>query len=364
MIAAVIREAAASARAQPVISAVTILTVVGMIVAIMLTTGRTVGAEQQVLASIDSAGTRTIMIRAEAEAGLTSDVLDRISAIDGIEWAGGFSTAVDATNSRITDGTRTPVRFFYGTHLERLGVPHESPVPGELAWASDAALAMLGMPDASGGVTLTRGDSYGVAGRLDVPDFLHPLEPLVLVPQAAPAGTEPLGILLVIARTPELVPAVSDAVMSVIAADDPTKITAQTSEALATLRSLVEGQLSTFSRALVLALLSVTAGLLAILLFGLVMLRRKDFGRRRALGATRSLIFSLILTQTALLATIGVLIGLAASIVLLIASDDPLPGMTFSVALSVLTLATALLAAAVPAAVASRREPIRELRVP
>lgn len=361
---AVLPEATASSRAQPVTSAVTVLMVIGMIIAVMLTTGRTVGAEQQVLASIDSAGTRAIMIRAEADAGLSSDVLDRIAGIDGIEWAGGFSNAIDATNSLITDGKRTPIRFVYGEHLERLGLPDTSPIPGGLAWASETALQQLGMPDASGGVTLTTGASYGVAGTLDVPDFLRSLEPLMLVPQPETTGTEPIGILLVIAATPELVPTISATVMSVIAVEDPTKVTVQTSEALATLRSLVEGQLGSFSRGLVLALLTVTGGLLAILLFSLVMMRRKDFGRRRALGATRGLIIGLILTQTALLAGTGILAGMAISFGLLLASGDPLPGTSFGIALSTLTLATALIAATVPAIVASRREPIRELRVP
>ena len=59
-----IREAIATARSQPVASALTVFMVAGMILAVMLTTGRTVGAEQEVLGSIDSAGTRSITIRA------------------------------------------------------------------------------------------------------------------------------------------------------------------------------------------------------------------------------------------------------------------------------------------------------------
>jgi putative ABC transport system permease protein len=364
VIGVVVREAAESSRAQPVMSAVTIIMVTGMIVVGMLTTGRTVGSEQQILASIDSAGTRTIVVRAEPEAGLTSDVLERMGAIEGIEWAGGFSNAVDGINSLVPDGKRTPTRFIYGTHLERLGIPSASPDPGGLAWASQQALDTLGMPDANGGVTLTTGASYGVVGELDVPDFLNSFEPLVLVPQPDATGLEPIGILLVIVETPELVATISDAVMSVTATENPTKITLQTSEALTTLRALVEGQLGSFSRSLVLTLLGLTGGLLAVLLFSLVMMRRKDFGRRRALGASRGFIIGLILTQTGLLAGTGILIGLTISSGLLIVSDDPLPGMSFATALSVLALGTALIAATMPAIAASRREPIRELRVP
>ena len=118
MIRLVVREALASVRSQPVLSAVTVVMVLGMVLAVMLTTGRTVGAEQRVLSTIDSEGTRTIVVRAEAEAGLTSSAIDRMSGIEGIEWLGGFSAAVDATNSAVPEGKPTPVRSLYGGDLE------------------------------------------------------------------------------------------------------------------------------------------------------------------------------------------------------------------------------------------------------
>lgn len=364
MIPPVLREATASIRSQPVASALTLLTVVGMILVVMLTTGRTVGAEQQVLSSIDSAGTRSITVRAEPDAGLTAGVLDRISGIEGIEWAAGFSPAEDATNSAIPDGTRVPVRLAYGTQLDRLGIPACSPLPGELAWASEQALEQLGMPGADGGLSLiSSGGAFGVGGRLNVPDFLQRFEPLVLVPQP-PRGDEQIGVLVVIAKTPGLVAPVSDAVVSLIGAADPSKLTVHTSEALANLRSLIGDQLSGFSRELVVALLSVTGILLALLLYGLVMMRRKDFGRRRALGASRLLIISLLLAQTGILTVVGIALGVGVSFIVLTASGDPWPGAAFTGALAVLTVATTLLAAFLPAVMASRREPIEELRIP
>ena len=370
MIRAVVREAGASIRSQPAASAITVLMVVGMILVVMLTTGRTVGAEQQVLASIDSAGTRSVTVRAEPDAGLTAGVLDRIEGIEGIEWAAGFSPASDATNSAVPDGTRVPVRLVYGAHLERIGVPAESPIPGELAWGSHQALEQLGMTDVSGGVsligsdgTLGSGGTVGIGGRLDVPDFLRNLEPLVLVPQTIDEG-EPIGILVVIAKTPGLVAPVSDAVMSLLGETDSSKVTVQTSEALANLRNVVGDQLSSFSRGLVVAVLGLTGILLAVLLYGLVMMRRKDFGRRRALGASRALIISLLLAQTGILTAIGITVGIGLSLLVLGSSGDPWPGSAFTGALAVLTLVTALLAAFIPAVSASRREPIDELRIP
>jgi len=184
------------------------------------------------------------------------------------------------------------------------------------------------------------------------------------VPQPEATGEEAIGILIVIAESPELVAGVSGAVLSVLAADDMSKVTVHTSAALAELRGLIEGQLGSPSRGLVLAPLVLTGALVAILLYGLVMMRRKDFGRRRALGASRALIVGLLLVQTGMLAVVGITIGLVLSVFILAVSGDPWSGATFTGALAILTLLTALIAALVPAVIASRREPIRELRVP
>ncbi|WP_120494715.1 FtsX-like permease family protein [Microbacterium phyllosphaerae] len=363
MSVAVVREAVASARTQPVASTVTILMIVGMILAVMLTTGRTVGAEQAVLGSIDSAGTRSIVFRADAGAGVTSEALERARGISGIEWMGAFGAAVDGTNAAFSDGTRVPVRTGYGDDLTSLGIAGPSAAPGTLAWASSDALTQLGMVDAAGGITLTSRETVGVGGRLFVPDFLHDLEPLVVVPQQD-GVVGAVSVVVVIAERPDLVTPVSQAVLSVMGAADASKITVETSEELATLRALVQGQLGSFSRGLVVAILALMGVLVAMLLYGLVMMRRRDFGRRRALGASRGLVIALVLMQTLALAAVGVVIGVIASLGILLVSGDPLPGLSFTAALSFLVLFTSAVSALVPAVIASRREPIRELRVP
>jgi putative ABC transport system permease protein len=358
------QEATLSARSQPVASLLTVLTVAGMIVAVMLTTGRTVGAERQVLASIDSAGTRTLVIQAQQGAGVTSAALQRILRLDGIEWAGAFSSAMDATNSLIPDGVRVPVRRVYSRNLRALGVPARLALPNKTAYASAQAAQQLGLAQQVGSITLTNGADYTVAGKLEVPDFLRILEPLVVVPTRSGRGDDPVSVIVIVAASPELVAPLNDAVLPLVAAEDIAKVTVQTSENLAQLRALVQGQLGTFSRGLVLAVLTLTGILVAALLYGLVMMRRKDFGRRRALGATRTWIVLLLLTQTTVLALLGILIGIAASTLILIATNDPLPGLPFTAALALLSIITALVAALIPAVTASRREPIRELRVP
>lgn len=358
-----LREAIATARSGPVASALTILMVAGMVVAIMMTTGRTIAAEQQVLSSIDDAGTRTIQVRAEDAAGVKSDVLDRLRNIDGIEWSAAFSAATDATNSLVPTGTRVPVRYIYSEQLDRLGI-HNVPSPGSTAYLSQVALELFGLPDIGGAITLTTGATAAISNRITVPDYMSSFEPVALIPADLSGSPQTVNVVLVIAESPQLVAPVADALTSVLAAEDPSKVTLQTSEALAQLRSVIQSQLGSQSRTLVLGLITLTALLVAGTLYGLVMMRRKDFGRRRALGATRTFIVALLVTQTGLLAAGGIFLGLVSAAVAAVALGDPLPNAAFVAALAILALSTAMTAAVIPAVAASRREPIRELRVP
>jgi putative ABC transport system permease protein len=361
---AVAREAMASARSQPVASVVSIIMVAGMCATVLLTTGRTVGAEQAVLGSIDSAGTCAVVVRAEVGSGLNTAVLERLAHVDGIEWAGAFGAAHDVQNAAFDGGTRVPVRLAYGGDIMQLA--GNLPVENTSALASGLALEQLGMPDQVGGVTSITGDDYAITGRIDVPDYLRFLEPLVVVPQteAADATPAPVSVLVVIAARPDLVAPVSQAVQSVLAVDDVTKVKLSTSESLAQLRALVQGQLGSFGRNLVIVIFALTALLVAAILYGLVMLRRKDFGRRRALGASQSLIVAILLTQMAVLSVIGAILGSAGAAIGLIATGDPLPSWDFFTAVGILATVTGLVAALAPALAAARRDPLKELRVP
>jgi len=362
---AIARESVATSLSQPVASVVIIVMVAGMCATVLLTTGRTVGAEQAVLSSIDTAGTRSIVVRSDPGAGLNTGVLDRVAHIEGIEWAAAFGPAADVTNSRIPGGTKVPFRLAWGADLEALGVPDEPPAENRTAWASDAGLELLGMPDGAGGVIDGAGIEYAVSGRIHVPTYLRFLEPLVLVPQSQ-VPTEPadVSVIVVIASRPDLVQPLSDAIQSVLAADDITKVRLTTSEELATLRSLIEGQLGTFGRGLMIIVFGLTGVLVAAIVFGIVTFRRKDFGRRRALGASKTLIMVLLLVQMGILASIGAVFGSFTAAVGLALGGDPLPDSAFFLAVAVLAVFIGVIAAILPAAAAAKREPLKELRVP
>lgn len=360
----VAREALTTARTQPVTSIVTVVLVGLMCATVLLTTGRTVAAERGVLGSIDSAGTRSIVVRADsAKAGISSGVLDRLAHVQGIAWVAAFGPAIDTENAAFPGGARVPVREAWGVDLSSLGVPGANPFGGNAVWADDSALDQLGMPDDAGAVVDDDGTDRAVAGRLTVPDYLAFLTPLALAPQPADRPGS-VSVIVVVAQRPDLVAPVSRAVESVLAPQDASAVKIATSANLATLRGLVQGQLGAYGRGLVVIVFILTAALVAAILYGLVLMRRKDFGRRRALGASRALIVALLLTQTTVVAIVGAVVGCAGAVVALGVEGDRLPGIAFTCALGVLAVAVAAVASIVPAISAARRDPVKELRVP
>ncbi|MGR0318688.1 ABC transporter permease [Agromyces sp. ZXT2-3] len=352
-----------AAIAAPVASVVVVVMIAGMCAAVLLTSGRTVGAEQAVIGSIDSKGTRSIVVRADPAAGLDSSVLDRVRHIGGIEWAGAFGIATDVQNAAFPGGIRVPLRKAWSDDWTPFRLPVPLSTGGEIAYGSNLALEQLGMAEPVGKIRSTDGLVLGVAARAVVPEHLRFLEPVLIAP--APEGEPaPVSVLVVIADRPDLVAPVALAVTSVLAVDDPTKVDVQTSEDLAKLRALIEGQLGSFGRGLTLGILALTSVLAAAILHALVMLRRKDFGRRRALGASQRLIILLLVVQVGVLGAVGAAVGIGVALIVLAAGGDPLPGPDYIAGLGILAVLVGALASVVPAVIAARREPIVELRVP
>jgi putative ABC transport system permease protein len=362
--AALLREAVDSARSQPVASVLSVAMVAGMCVAVLLTTGRTVAAEQAALAQIDTAGTRSIIVRADPGAGVTAGVLDRVRALEGVEAVTGLGPITDARNAAAPGGTKVAVRNGYGVIAGEPLLAIDTPTSAALA--SPAATRTLGLRDGTGG--LVTDDGYGavVVGEVAVPPHLGFLEPLVLMPSSsatAAAGEhpdDPLTVLVVLAQSPPEVATVR----SLLPPADPASLTVETSAELAAIRAAVGGELGSHGRATVLGILVISVVLVAVNLLALVTMRRKDFGRRRALGATQSLIVALLLGQLGLLATIGAAVGVAAALLSLAVTGDPLPGARFTLAVAVAGVLTAMLGALPPAILAARRDPLHELRVP
>jgi putative ABC transport system permease protein len=364
-IRAVVSESLATATTEPVGTALTVLVTAALCLAVLLTTGRTVGSERLVLSTIDAGGTRSMIVRAEPPAMLDSTVVDRLTRLESVDWVGAFGPAVDMRNARTPAATNVAVRTLYTPAPGELDIPMTNTSSQSAVLASERALELLGLPDAAGAVRTADGVDQPVTGRIAVPDFLTFLEPLAVNPRAPQAGSgEPVAVVVVVADHPSSVAALAEAVTASLAVNDTTQVSITTSEALATLRTVIKGQLGGFGRALVLAVFSVLTIVVAALMYGLVMIRRKDYGRRRALGATRALIIALIVVRTAATSLVGALVGSVAASIVLLVGRDPAPAIDFVVAVGLLAIASGVLGSLPPAIAASHRDPLTELRVP
>lgn len=359
MFAALLRESIAAARAQWILTGITALVVAIMCTAVLLTAGRTVGAQEAVLDRLDQAGSRTVVVRLEAGAGVDSQSLRRVSALDGVQWIGGFGRAFDVTSIASSSGVRVPVRRAYGADLKQL-VGFRSPLPGAV-YASPVALDRLGLTDGFGAVRAVGGVTQPVVASIATPAFLEGLEPLALSESEGPAE---LAVVVVVVARAALVPAISSALVGLLDPEDPTLMTVDASDDLVELRPVLDQQLAELSQGLVLVTLAIGATLVTIVLSSVVLLRRRDFGRRRALGATRGLIIGLLLAQTTAAAVVGVSVGVAVSLLFMTAVNDPVPPPGFIAAVGVLATAAAAMGGIIPGVVAATRDPLTELRVP
>ncbi|WP_406245399.1 ABC transporter permease [Microbacterium sp. M] len=336
--------------------------VAGMCVAVLMTTGRTIGAEQAVLNSIDNAGSRAILVRAQPGAGLTTDVLDRLSTVNGLEWVGGFGAAQDYANAAFPEGPVVPVRKLYSLQVENIGIPAAS-IPNSGAFASERALITAQVDGSLAYFVNEAGEQLPVINAISVPDYLEFLEPAVFVPgDLEPASR--IGLLVAVVSHPRYIEPVSVLVKQLLGNVDADQITVETSVEFANLRSIVGSQLGWSGRTLVFILLGITAFLAATVQYGSVLMKRRDYGRRRALGATRMLVASIVIGQALLQSIVGSIIGCAVSFAVITIIGDPQPPWTFYLGVGILAILTGLIAAIIPSAVASRRDPLKELRVP
>lgn len=367
---ALIAEAWASARSQHAASALTLLIVAAMCATALLTSGRAVAAQDAALARIDEAGTRAVIVRAASDqAQLTARLVPEIARIAEVEAVTGFGPLTDVRVAALHGGPWVAMRTMthLGPDLAGLGGHGNAsagPPGAGTALVSASAQAELGLARPAGVLQDAGGMATAVVGPIEVPDHLRFLEPLILAVDRGPDPAAELAMIVVRARSAHEVAAVTDAVVAIIDPPEANAVSVETSQALADVRAAVSGELASQSRTTVLGALAISAVLVLVILTGLVTLRRRDFGRRRALGASQGLIIALLLAQTAITAVIGAGLGTLATLAGLTARGAPTPNPGYTAAIAVLALTAAVLGSLPPALYAATRDPLRELRVP
>jgi len=357
-----VAEAVRMARAAPLTTAVTALIVAAAVGVIVSTTGQTVAIERDVLGRIDQAGTRTIVIEdTSGSSGIPPGAVARISGLSGVEWAVGFGIASDVRVAGLDGAAPVPIRGLFGAVPPLVVTSPWSAAPGT-ALAGIEALRALGLATAAGSVQPVAGNALplGVVGWLDAAPPLDFLDRALLTP----ADPDEIVVrIIVLARSADEVAALATAVRGVLDAADPSGVSVQTSAALVEVRHAVRGELGSWGRNLVSLVLGAGLVLTGLNVFGAVTTRRRDFGRRRALGASRADIVALVTVQTLVTAVIGAVIGAVAGSVVVAGVLGIAPEPEFGVAVGVLAILATAVAAVPPALVAAYRDPVRILRV-
>lgn len=261
-----------------------------------------------------------------------------------------------------------PLRRGYGTvdAYELVGVGGQ-----EHAWLSSAAAQNYGLLDGSGSVTSIADDSeYAAFQVFNSAEHLEAFEPLALLPSSTPAAVAgddpaaPVTQVIVLAAQPSDVAALEQLVRAILRDAEAQQATVETSAELARLRAVVSGELGSYGRRTILAVLGTGLVVVSLSLLVLTTMRRREFGRRRALGATRAQIIALVLGHTLIATGPGALCGLLGSLAWMGITGRPPPPADFIVAVASLVVICALAAALIPAVIAARRDPLKELRVP
>lgn len=356
-------EAVRMALSAPVTSIVTAVIVAATCGVIVSTTGQTVAIERDVLSRIDDAGTRTIVVEdTEGRAELQPDAVDRVAALAGVEWAVGFGLTSDVRAAGLDGAPAVPMRGYVGELPALVLTTAWHQRPGT-ALAGAEAVQALGFETAAGPVESVADSEPPVA----VVGWLTAEAPLEFLNRGLLTVADPEATvvrIIVLAESAEDVRRLAGAVSAVLDPADISSVAIRSSDTLVQVRAAVQGELGTWGRNLVSLVLGAGLVLTALNVFGAVTTRRRDFGRRRALGASRLDIIILVTTQTVLTAVVGAATGVLVGTAVVRQILGILPEPDFGLAIAKLAVIATAIAALPPAIIAAYRDPVRILRVP
>jgi putative ABC transport system permease protein len=357
---ALLRESWAATRSRLVPGLMVAALCAGMCAATLATVGRTAGTEADVLARLEQAGSRQLVVIDRVAGGwLTDTVVASVAALSCVERAVGLTPAADVRSGSLPGGgTPVPAWGVVGSIAAVADiVSGRQPGPGE-AVASRAALRALGHDGPTGYVV--QGDSeYPVVGVFEARQPFTDLADGILV--SAPPGVRAVQ-LHVIAATAPAVGVTEQLTLAIIAARLPSDLAVQSATGLADLQAGIAGDLTVFSRQLLLLVLGSGALLTAVVVLADTLVRRADLGRRRALGASRAVIVALVVLRGLMAGLAGVVVGTAGALIALHQWGVAVPA-SFTAGTAVLALLVTVLASLGPALYAALRDPVSVLRV-
>lgn len=362
-----VRDGVRTALVQRVSSIAGAFIVAIICVVVLATAGRSAANERAILSQVDSVGTRLLtLVDDKGEAGVTAEGVLALAGVDAVDEAFGLGSAVDVRSVATPDGGAAARRALVGSLPEDLTlVSGRAPRPGEAVAGVTAARA-LGLADGLGAVALPRSgaDETPVVGVIHGTGPLANLDELVLARPLAGAAPVPVRFVYVTARSVGDVPSLTTLLPELVRAENTSSLAVEAPSGAIALRDAISGQLGASARQMMALVLGVGLVIVSVSTYGAVAGRRRDFGRRRALGASRSAIVVLVLVQTGVVACAGALLGVGVGLWATWSAAGSLPSVSFVAGVGVLAVLVALVGAVPPALAAALRDPVRILRVP
>ncbi len=332
-----------------------------------LTVGRVAAAQQDVTARMESAGSRHLSITDAKSIGfMSAATVTQASGFSAVERAVGFATTIDTVNAATgVGGTRVPAVLIVGdVRVAVTLIRGRWPRPGE-ALISVTAQSELGLDEPLGAIT-TATDLSAVRASYPIVGSFAPRDPFAelevgLVVAAPPDAT--VHRLDVISTTATDATDAQAATLALLNRADPTDLTVTSPETLAQVQTDVLGALANYNQSLVILVQLAGGILVAVVALADVLIRRTEIGRRRALGAPRWALTTILITRAMFAALAGALIGTVAT-VLVVTRTGQHPDPTFTIATAVLALVATTIATTLPALAAARQDPVHVLRTP
>lgn len=144
----------------------------------------------------------------------------------------------------------------------------------------------------------------------------------------------------------------------------PGQLTVERSGDAQALQGAVSGTVSRFGVMIVATVMASSFVIVSFLSILMVHGRKQEFGRRRALGATRSTIVSLVVVQGTITVATGAVAGALTGALISWSRFDVVPGPGFVAAILVTTVCGSVVAQLPSAVAAGLRDPVRVLRTP
>lgn len=332
--------------------------------AVLLTTGNSYATEAAVIGSLDERGARVVVAYDhDGAAGIRMASVDCLSRTDAAEWFIGLGEAVDHHVDHELARATVGVRAVFGA-FEDVVVPAAGRLPREgEAVLGERAARDAGLLDGIGALS-AGGVDIPVVGVFRAEGPFDRLNDVALAVPDSAEGERQLRYLYGLAPAIGQIDVLADAMRAGVVASDPDLIRIEKPSAAADLERVISGELGSAARRSTTLILATSGLLILIVAIMVVGSRRRDVGRWRALGASRSAVVAGFVIEVVVPVVLGASVGALSAQLWNQAAHDFRNSWIFAGALVVDATLVAVTAAVAPAIAAASRDPVRVLRVP